>query len=254
LALNARGFTTGNITAGDTTFEVRFDFVAHALEILTVDGRARSLPLAPMSVADFYRRFLALLAELGVVVTIDPKPQEVEDVTPCDVDEKHCSYDANAANRCLRVFARVERVFQKFRSSFCGKSSPVQLFWGSFDLSEVRYSGRPFVGDRGPNRLMRVSNDEEHFAAGFWPGNAKYPKAAFYAYAAPSPAGFADARVQPSAARFDRVFFGEFMLDYDDVVRSKTPDDDVLAFLHSTYAAAANLGGWDRAFLERPIG
>jgi hypothetical protein len=251
--LHAHGLTTGNIPAAETSFEVAFDLVEHRLDIATVAGPRASFALEAMSVAQFYRRFLAELHALGITVTIDPTPQELEDTTPCDVDEKHCHYDAAAVKRYWTVLARTERALQRFRSNFAGKSSPIQLYWGGFDLSYVRYSGKPFVGNRGPNRLMRLSNDEQHWAAGFWPGNAKYPKAAFYAYAAPSPAGYESAHVQPAAARFDRVLLGEFLLDNDDLVASKTPDDDLLAFLQSTYAAAANLGGWDRAFLERIV-
>lgn len=251
--LDAHGLTTGNIPAPEMSFEVTFDLVEHRLDLATVSGQRQSIALDAMSVAAFYRRFFGALRELGVAVTIDPTPQEIEDTTPCDVDEKHCSYDPAAVRRYWSVIARTERVLQRFRSGFAGKSSPIQLYWGSFDLSYVRYSGKPFVGERGPNRLMRLSNDEQHWAAGFWPGNAKYPKAAFYGYAAPHPAGYEAARVEPAKARFDHVLLGEFLLDNDDLCASRSPDEDLLAFLRTTYAAAADLGGWDRAFLERSV-
>src|SRR5579884_3965088 len=243
-----RGLTTGPIPFDERTFDVRFDFVGDELRIDTDDGRSATLALQPRSVADFYREFSRSLADLGFEIRIDTMPVETTNHIPFDTDETHRSYDAGAVHRWWRIMLSTYHVFERWRSPFVGKSSPVQFFWGSFDLSEVRFSGRPATPPAGT--IMRYAEDQQNFAAGFWPGDEKYPHAAFYTYTYPEPDGFRQAHIQPSEASYDETL-GEFLLPYDDLRRSASPEEAITQFLQTTYVAAANLGKWDRDRLER---
>ena len=250
--VTSRGLTTSAIPCAWRTFEVEFDFLSHTLEIRTSDGMTRALALAPRSVADFYAEYMAALQELGIGVTIRPRPDEVPDPIPFGVDRTHASYDADAAQRFWRVLTQVDRVFKQFRGQFVGKSSPVHFFWGSFDLAVTRFSGRPAPPRPGADSITREAYSHEVISAGFWPGSGPVQEAAFYAYAAPAPAGLADATVLPAAASYHRDL-GEFILPYESVRGAPSPDATLLEFLQSTYAAAADLAHWDRPALERPL-
>ena len=252
--ITARGMTTGLIPYGDGAFTVDFDFIDHNLVVLTDDGGRKTLSLMPRSVADFYREFMAMLAALGIAVTIDPMPVEVPDPIPFDVDVGHASYDAGAVNRWWRIQVQTARVLQRYRSSFMGKSSPIGFFWGSFDLNATRFSGRPAPLPEGP-RFAQLAEDQENVACGFWPGNPSRPgqpasEPAFYASAYPQPDGFAEAPVQPEAAYFDSAL-GEFILPYEAARHAPQPETAVLQFFQSVYESAADLAGWDREGLER---
>ena len=254
-ALTPRGLTTGTIPAGDTMFAVDFDFVDHTLFIRTSDGRTRSMPLIPRSVAAFYAEFLAMLRGLNIDVAINPLPVEIPDPISCEVDTEHDAYDPEPVVRFWRIMLQTEQVLQRFRSSFAGKSSPIHFFWGSFDLSHTRFSGRPASQPADWPRFLRIAEEQENYACGFWPGNAtmsgvEFGGPAFYAYCFPAPAGFAEAAARPAAAYFDQNL-GEFILRYDDVRRAADPEQALLDFFRSTYEAAATLGGWDRQALER---
>jgi hypothetical protein len=259
LYVTSRGLATSPIPYGTRTFEIDFDFIDHRLLIQTSDGIVRSLALEPRSVADFYRELMDTLHSLAIEVQIHAKPDEVADPIPFAEDNKHASYDGEYANRFWRILVQTDRVFKQFRSRFIGKCSPVHFFWGSFDLAVTRFSGRPAPLHPGgipglPDRITREAYSHEVSSAGFWPGGAGAEGGPFfYSYAYPSPPGFADARVAPEAARFDAAL-GEFVLDYDAVRTAADPDATLLAFLQSTYAAAADLAGWDRAALECGIG
>ena len=251
----AAGLTTSSIPYGDRTFQIDFDFVRHQLCVHTADGRNVGFPLEAQSVATFYRRLMDALAVLGITVKINKKPNEVADAIPFDQDETHCSYDREYAGRFWRVLVNATRVFTTFRARFIGKTSPIHLFWGAPDLAVTRFSGRRAPEHPGgipnlPDAVTREAYSHEVSSAGFWPGGGPIPYPAFYSYAYPTPAGFADAHVVPAEAFYSQDL-GEFILPYDAVRQAPSPDDALLAFLQSTYEAAANLAKWDRAALEK---
>lgn len=257
LYVTPRGLTTGPVPHGARSFEVTFDFVAHALRITASDGSERAFALEPMAVADFYRKTMAALRELGLGVDIFARPVEVEEAIPFAQDEQHASYDADAVHRFWQALVQAERVFADFRARFIGKSSPVHFFWGGFDLAATRFSGRPAPPHPGgvpncPDRVMVEAYSHELASAGFWPGTG-LGEAAFYAYAYPEPDGFRTAAVEPAAATYHDGL-REFILPYEAVRTAPDPDAALLAFLQSTYEAAADLGAWDRAALERAAG
>ncbi|MCC6801252.1 MAG: hypothetical protein IT319_00095 [Anaerolineae bacterium] len=252
LYLSARGLTTSPIPYLDGVFDVEFDFIDHMLLIRTSAGATRTIPLAPRSVADFYAAFMAALRSLGIDVTIYPVPVEIADPIPFDQDTTHASYDADYANRFWQALTFSDRVLKEFRGRFIGKHSPVHFFWGGFDIASTRFSGRPAPAREWAPELAAIMRDaysHEVSSAGFWAGGAGQD-AAFYAYHTPEPGGYRDAVVQPDAA-FYSTTLGEYLLPYEAVRRSPTPEADVLAFLQSTYEAGASLAVWDRAALER---
>jgi hypothetical protein len=223
----------------------------------TSRGAEQFLPLEPRPVADFYRATIDLLDSMGVSVAIKETPNEVLDPIRFSEDRVHAAYDAAAAHRFWRALVQADRIFKLFRSGFIGKASPVHFFWGSFDLAVTRFSGRPAPPHPGgvpglPDDVAREAYSHEVSSAGFWPGNAAFPRPAFYSYAYPEPPGFRD-RPAPPGAAFDTAL-GEFILPYDTVAQSRDPDALLLDFLSTTYSAAADAGGWDRAALECPLG
>jgi hypothetical protein len=251
--ITPRGWTTSTIPFGRCVFAVNFDFIDHQLEIHVSDGAAHTLPLAPRSVADFYQEFMGALHTLGIDVQINTMPVEVENDIPFDQDHVHAAYDREFANRFWRVLLQVDRLLQRYRSPFAGKSSPSLFWWGSFDLAVSRFSGRPAPPRDWPTRWMALSAGHEYANAGFWPGSSRLPTPAFYAYTYPEPPGIREAVVRPKTAYFD-ADMGEFILRYDDIRQAASPDSLILDFFDSTYEAGAILGGWDRAALERPFG
>jgi hypothetical protein len=254
LYVSCCGLTTSPIPYGTGTFEITFDFLHHQLLIETNGGESRSLVLKPRPIADFYRELMAALAELGIQVSIWTTPVEVPNPIPFEQDQQHRSYDPEYAQRFWRLLVQADRVFTQFRARYLGKVSPVHFFWGSFDLAVTRFSGRPAPPHPGaPNvadSVTREAYSHEVSSCGFWPGGAGYEQPAFYAYAYPAPEGFSDYPIQPREAFYSQAF-GEFMLPYDVVRTATDPDEALLAFLQSTYEAAAIRGRWDRAALER---
>jgi Family of unknown function (DUF5996) len=250
LYVNARGLTTSPIPYKQRTFEVQFDFIDHNLHILTSEGRNKTLPLMPQSVAEFYDGFMTALSTLGIQVTIDTLPAEVANPIRCDVDDVHQAYDAEYANRFWRVLVQTELIMQRFRSNFIGKNSPIHFFWGSFDLALTRFSGRRAPERPGADHMTREAYSHEVSSCGFWPGNSAAPEPVFYVYQVPEPEGFKEASVRPDKAFYSQEV-GEFMLRYEDVRTSATPEQDLLAFFQSTYNVGATLGHWDRENLER---
>jgi hypothetical protein len=256
LYVTARGLGTSPIPHGAEIFEIEFDFVVHRLNVRTSRGDERSLPLRPQSVADFYRATIDLLGGLGIAVAISETPNEVPNPIRFSEDRIHAAYDAAASHRFWRALAQADRVFKLFRTGFLGKASPVHFFWGSFDLAVTRFSGRRAPLHPGgviglPDAVTREAYSHEVSSAGFWPGNEAFPHAAFYSYAYPEPAGFRDRPVAPGS--FDTTL-GEFILPYETVARSRDPDALLLDYLSTTYAAAADAAGWDRAALECRLG
>ncbi len=250
LYVTARGLSTSAIPYHHGIFEAEFDFLSHNLIIRTREGLSRSIPLAPRSVADFYKEFMAALRSLGIDVKIWRMPVEIPNPIAFDQDVQHASYDPEYASRFWRILVLVDTIFQEFRSGFIGKNSPVHFFWGSFDLAVTRFSGRRAPEREGADSVTREAYSHEVISAGFWPGGGDLKGAAFYAYAAPEPAGYAQAAVRPGKA-FYHPQMKEFFLMYDDVRLDPSPRSALLEFLQSTYEAGANLAKWDRAELER---
>jgi hypothetical protein len=255
LYVTARGLTTSPMPYGARSFQIDFDFIDHRLVIACSDGQTASFALAPRAVAAFYRKVMALLATLGIVIEIWTMPVEIPDAIPFETDEAHASYDKDYVNRLWRILVQCDRVFTRFRSRFVGKVSPVHFFWGSFDLAVTRFSGRrapdhPGTAPHLGNWVMREAYSHEVSSCGFWPGGGTVTAPAFYAYTYPQPSGFAAAAVRPDGAYWDDEL-GEFLLPYDILRHGGAADDRLLAFLDSTYEAAADLAQWDRAALER---
>ena len=253
LRLHPRGLRTEPLHGPGGTFELGFDLVDHVFTLSDGAGERR-LALEGMSVADFYGETMRLLAESGHPVGIHHAPNEVEPAVPFREDRAPRVYDRDSASRLLGALLQADRVLRQFRSSFLGKASPVHFFWGSFDLAVTRFSGRPAPLHPGgvpnlPDDVTREAYSHEVSSAGFWPGGANGGSPIFYSYAYPSPEGFAQARVAPEAARWD-TDLGEFVLDYEAVRTATDPDAAVLAFLQSTYDAAADLAEWDRTALD----
>jgi len=252
LAIWSRGITTGPIPFENRIFEIRFDLVSHKVEILDSAGSIKTIELVPRPVAEFYKLILSNLREIGIEVVIAPAPQEMESTIPLESDIVHCSYERDSVSRFWAIIASLEGVFQRFRSGFSGKSSPAQFWWGSFDFGISRYCGRQCSQPLKANRMARIGGDEEHYAAGFWPGSGKLLKPAFYAYGYPAIPGIDSAKIMPKEAYWNKDI-GEFILHYDDVRSSPSPEKMINDFLTSTYEAVANLGKWDRKFLERKV-
>ena len=255
----ARGLTTSAMPWARGSVEIRFDFLQHELVIETSDGRQETVALEPRTVADFYRGVMRALDALDIAVRIWPRPVERQDDIPFGKDRVHRAYDAGAARRFWQVLLQATHVLQLFRTGFVGKCSPVHFWWGSFDLSCTRFSGRAAPPHPGgvphlADRVTREAYSHECSSAGWWPGDpASGAEAAFYSYAYPEPPGFGERRVAPAGAYYDPVLH-EFLLPYEAVRSDAAAEGRILQFLDSTYEAAADLGDWDRAALERHEG
>lgn len=258
LYVSSKGLTTSPIPYGARAFEIEFDFIAHELVIHATDGASRTIPLEPRAVADFYAAVMSALSELSLPIAIRDYPCEIPGARRFTDDRAHCAYDREYAHRFWLALTQIDRVFKRFRTGFLGKSSPVHFFWGSFDLAVTRFSGRPapkFVG-KAPGlaaAVMQEAYSHEVSSAGFWPGGNGIDYPAFYSYAYPTLPKFKSMRVQPEGAAFNETL-GEFLLPYEHVQRASDPDATLLAFLQSTYEAAAASAKWDRASLECPQG
>jgi hypothetical protein len=256
LYLTSRGLTTSPMPFHGGSITVEFDLLGHTLEVKTSNGAAGTLRLVARPVAEFYQEYLELLRSLDLEVKIWPVPVEVQDSIRFDQDRTHASYDQDAATRAWRVLAQADRALKQFRGRFLGKASPVHFFWGSFDLAATRFSGRraPQHPGGAPNLgdwVMQEAYSRECSSAGFWPGGGPVTEPVFYSYAYPEPEGFKSYPIEPAAARYNEEL-REFVLPYDAVRASPSPDEAVLAFVQTTYAAAADLGHWDRPLLDRP--
>ena len=248
--LTVRGMTTSAMPYEGGTVEVRFDFIDHKLSIETSEGRIVAFQLKPQTVAEFYKEFMAALADLGVRLKIWTMPCEIPDPIPFEKDHIHAAYDADAVNKFWRITVWVDQIFKEFRAGFLGKVSPVHFFWGSFDLAVTRFSGRTAPERPGADPITREAYSHEASSAGFWPGGGDIKGPAFYSYAAPEPPGFAERKIRPAAA-FYHPQLKEFLLMYDDVRTAASPKTALMEFLQSTYDAAADTGNWDRKALER---
>jgi hypothetical protein len=251
----ARGLTTGPMPHGSLTLQIDFDFLAHVLAIEISNGERRVIPLRPMTVAVFYAQLMAALHALGVPVSIWKMPCEVLNPIAFDQDHVHQAYDPEYAQRFWRVLLQTTRVITQFRARFRGKVSPVHLFWGALDLACTRFSGRPAPEHPSmaglPDRVTRDAYSHEVSSCGFWPG-APGMEPFFYSYAYPEPPGYRQYAIAPAQASFSDTF-GEFILPYETLRQSPNPDAALLAFLQTTYEAAANCAKWDRAALEMDL-
>ncbi len=255
LYVTSRGLTTSTIPHGNREFQIDLDLIDHRLIIESSDGRLGGFTLAPQTVAAFYSRLMEELIRLTLPVKIFARPNELPEVIPFAEDHVHRSYDPDAVTRFWKMLVQVDRVLKEFRARFIGKCSPVHLFWGAMDLAVTRFSGRTAPPHPGgipnlPDRVTREAYSHEVSSCGFWPGTAPVAYPAFYAYAYPEPPGFSQASVGPAGA-FYSSDFREFIFPYDRVRESSSPDEALLQFFQSTYEAAADLGNWDRAALER---
>lgn len=250
LHVTPRGLSTRMLPYGDRSFAMEFDFIDHVLAIRTSRGESRAIKLEPKTVADFYRELMQTLTDMALPVKI--WPMTVELPVPAfrlDEDTEHRSYDPVYANRHWRILTSVARVFTGARCSFVGKCSPVHFFWGAFDLAVTRFSGRLAPPREGP-AFMSEAYSHEVISHGFWPGSGSVLEPMFYAYAVPEPEGLKEARVEPAAAYYHREM-GEFLLPYEAVRTSASPEETLQAFVESTYRQASTLAKWDRATLER---
>ena len=252
LYVSPRGLATSGVPYRDGSFDIEFDFVEHILRIRSSDGGTRTVALSPKSVADFYAETMTAMSELGIEAPIHPRPNEVQLAIPFAEDRVHASYDPEAAHLFWRQLLQANRVLGQFRAHFVGKASPVHFFWGAMDLACTRFSGRsaprhPGGAPNCPDWVIVEGYSDELSSAGFWPGGGE--EGAFYAYAYPEPAGFAEHQVGPAGAFYSREL-SEFLLPYEVVAEAADPDGALSEFLHTTYEAAAVHGGWNRTVLE----
>ena len=245
LFVSARGLTTGLIPGPEAGLEIAFDLVEHRLSIASTDGRREGFDLRPRPLRDFTADVMATLAKLDVHVRIHPMTVEVPNPVRCDESDGYDAYNPEDANRVFRILASTAAIFEDYRAGFWGKQTPTSFWWGSFDLAVTRYNLVPVPPVEGMDLISRVAMDSEQAAVGFWPGNARYPKPAFFAYTYPKPDGFEAYEIQPPAAGWN-ADLGEFILDYEDMRTATDPATAILEFANSTYAAGANLAGWDR--------
>jgi len=229
-------------------FQIDFDLLAHELVIRTSEGTRQSLGLRARSVADFYNDVFALLETLDILIDINPIPQEVPNPISFEKDDLHASYDREYVERFFRVLSTIDTVFKRHRAPFKGRHSPVHFFWGSFDLAYTRYCGRPSVPPASVAKMVQLSLDAEEIYAGFWPGDARLPEPAFGAYVYPKPERVEQSRIAPSGATWNKDI-GLFVLRYEDVRTSGSPEDAVLEFLGSTYGACSSLAAWDQSLV-----
>ena len=248
--LTARGLTTQPLRSGDSTFVIQFDFTAHRLIIQGADGGSQSIPLEPRTVADFYRLVMDTLDRMHIPVRIWTVPSEVPNPIRFEQDVTHRAYDPAAANRFWRVLLAIAPVFTDFRCRFVGKNSPVHFFWGSFDLATTRFSGLRAPERPGADSITREAYSHEVISHGWWPGSGSVKDAAFYAYAAPEPAGFKTAAIEPAGVYYDTEF-SIFILPYEAVRATPSPEATLTTFLKSSYETAADLANWRRTELER---
>lgn len=248
LWLSARGLTTGPIPYGGGAYEITVDLISHEVSCNTSWDFSGRFKLGPMSVAEFTERLLSLLHEGSVDLSINLKPQEIPNPIPFDQDKEQRPYDPAQVNSWWRILMSTQRVMQIFQGRFKGKTQPIGLMWGTLDIRDVRYNGKPASPGSKADYIRRNAMDGELIEVGWWSGSAAYPKPAFYSFTYPQPDGIQNASVTPASARWDQSM-SEFILDYDDLRNSNDPDNDLLSFFESTYKAGAECAGWDASLV-----
>jgi hypothetical protein len=248
LRLTARGWETAPLPApdGSGSFVVALDLHSHEALVEHSDGRGGSVALTPnRAVGEVTRELLETIGRLVGAVEIDPTPQEVPWSVPLDEDDEHAGYDPDQIATYFAAATQAALVLADFKAPFRGRSTPVNAWWGSFDLAVSLFSGLP-AEPPSNDFIMRNAMDSQEFALGWWPGDTRYGKAAFYAYAHPAPAGFEGADLGPEAARWD-AGLGEYVLDWDDVRSADDPHTLALHFARSAFQHACLVCGWDEA-------
>ena len=246
LRLTARGWESHPLPAPDRSgaFVAGLDLHSHQALIEHSDGREIRIDLAPhRSVAEVTREILEALGRLVGEVTIDPTPQEVPWTVPLDEDEQHSTYETDQVERYFVAATQAALVLSEFKASYRGRGTPVNAWWGSFDLAVSLFSGLP-ADPPADDFIMRNSMDAQEVAIGWWPGDASRDQAAFYAYAHPRPDGFADADLAPQQARWDSEL-GEFLLEWSDIRGEADPHELALEFCRSAFQHACDVCGWD---------
>jgi hypothetical protein len=256
LYVDVRGLTTRRMHAPDgTTFQIDFDFVDDRLVVRTSAGAEEGFELADgLSVAAFDERLHATLRGLGIDVSIRETPFGVPTTTPFPADAEHAAYDADAIRRYWWILDWSDSVFEEFSGRFVGKTSPVHLFWHSFDLAVTRFSGRPAPALPDADAVTREAYTHEVVSFGFWAGDENVREPSYYSYTAPEPEGLRDRPLRPGSARWVEQGAGSLaLLAYDDVRAAPDPREALLEFLESAYRAGAELAGWDVAGLTRRL-
>ncbi|HEX3453475.1 MAG TPA: DUF5996 family protein [Gaiellaceae bacterium] len=250
LYVDVRGLTTRRLHGPDgVSFEIDFDFLDHRLVVRTSRGEVESFPLVDgLSVADFDRQLHGLLAGLGVDVEIKEDPFGMPMTTPFPDDREHASYDPDAVQRFWRILDWTDSVFEEFSGWFCGKTSPVHLFWHSFDLAVTRFNGRRAPALPDADAVTREAYTHEVVSFGFWAGDANVREPAYYSYTAPEPAGLRERPLRPDGAAWSDQ--GLALLTYETVRTAANPRATLLDFLESAYEAGADAAGWNRGDLE----
>lgn len=248
LWLNGRGLTTGAISYNGGVYEVIVDLISHRVECMTSWGSTGRFDLGPMSVADLTASLFQMLRSAGVNVSINMRPQEVPNTTPFDQDTEKRPYGSDLVNAWWRILLSTRRVLQIWHGRFKGKTQPIGLMWGTLDIRDVCYNGKPVTPDPDTDYIRRNAMNEELVEIGWWAGNADHPKPAFYSFTYPQPEGIEKTLVTPSAAYWDPNM-GEFLFDYDDLRSSKDPDGDLLSFFESTCKAGMECARWDAGLL-----
>ena len=246
LRLTARGWETLPLPSpdGSGAFGVALDLRTYEAVVEHSDGRDRRIALTPdRAVGEVTRDVLTAVRELAGPVEINPMPQETPWKTPLDQDDEHASFDRAHVDAYLEAATRAAQVLAEVRAPYRGRSTPVNAWWGAFDLSVALFSGRP-VEPASNDFIMRNSGDAEQVAVGWWPGDARYPRAAFFAYAYPAPEGLSDAQLSPAAAHWDTTL-GEFVLDWDDIRDGPDPQGAALEFARSVVKHGCEMCGWD---------
>src|SRR5260221_887693 len=249
------GMTTGRIPYKKEAFAIDFHCINHTMSITTSLGEEKIIFLKPHAVAEFYKEFMSMLQEPDIHVSIHPIPVEFANPISFEKDIKHASYEKEFGEKWWRMQLQTSFIFDRFRSTFRGKSSPTHFFWGSFDLASTRFSGKKANPPRLKGvmgKIMKYSENEENFTFGFWPGDQKFPYPAFYSYIYPAPKGYQTIKTGPSIAYFNKKL-SLCILPYEEVRKKKNPEKDILNFLTTTYNEYAKLAGWDIDALEGSI-
>lgn len=255
LYITSNGISTQSIPYQERTFQIDFDFKKHKVVIKSSETEDLSIDLFSRAVADFHEEIFQKLNSIGINVKIHSKPSEMEPAIPFKDNFFNKTYNPSHAEAIWKSMLRVNEIFNLFRSEFIGKSSPVHLFWGAFDLAVTRFSGELAPLHKGgvpniPLEVMQEAYSQEVSSAGFWLGSKDFPQPVFYAYSYPTPITFSEQKVLPNEAYYSPEM-GEFFLNYNDVQKSNNSEQMLSDFLESTYKASAVSGNWKRKKLER---